>query len=77
VAIGSSVAYKGASAFVAMPGAVYDLTARAPGSNTALFTRTGVSFVNGRVYTVTARGDITVVSTTATNRPFLDNSPNR
>jgi hypothetical protein len=27
--------------------------------------------------TITARGDITVVSTTATNRPFLDNTANR
>jgi hypothetical protein len=36
-----------------------------------------VSFVINHVYTVTARGDMTVVSTSATNRPFLDNTANR
>ena len=75
--IGSNVAYKGASAFVAVPGAFYDLTARYAGSNTAIIVQKGVSFSLGRVYTVTARGDMTVVSTTATNRPILDVSPNR
>jgi len=43
--------------------------------------RTGVSFVGGRVYTITARGDITVAPTTtgcaATNRTCLDNTANR
>jgi len=37
----------------------------------------GVSFIGGRVYTIGARGDITITSTTATNRPFLDNTANR
>ena len=77
VAIGSSIAYKGASTFVTMPGAAYDLTARAPGSNTALFTLAATSFVAGRVYTVTARGDMTVTSTTATTRPILSSNVNR
>jgi len=77
LAIGSAIAYKAGGAFVTMPGAVYDLSVRAPGSNTVLFNRTGVSFVAGRVYTVSARGDMTVTSTTATNRPFLDNTLNR
>ena len=77
VALGTAVAYKSASPFKALPGAIYDLTARYTGSNTAIFNRTGVSFVVGRVYTVSARGDMTVVSTTATNRPFLDNTANR
>jgi hypothetical protein len=36
-----------------------------------------VSFNGGKVYTIGARGDITVVSTTATNRPFLDNTANQ
>ena len=40
-------------------------------------TRTGVSFLGGRIYTIGARGDITVTSTTATNRPILDNTANR
>jgi len=77
VAVGTSIAYKAGGAFITMPGAVYDLSVRAPGSNTVLFNRTGVSLVAGRVYTVSARGDMTVVSTTATNRPFLDNTLNR
>ena len=31
----------------------------------------------GRLYTIGARGDMTVVSGTAVNRPFLDNTANR
>jgi len=77
VAVGTAIAYKSGGAFVTMPGAVYDLTVRYAGSNTAVVVRTGVSFVASRVYTVTAGGDMTVVSTTATNRPFLDNTANR
>jgi len=77
VAIGSSIAYKNGGAFLAVPGALYDLTARYSGSNTGVIVRTGVSFSASRVYTVSARGDMTVVSTTATNRPFLDNTANR
>ena len=42
-----------------------------------MITRTGVQFVAGKVYTIGARGDITIVSTTATNRPFLDLTANR
>lgn len=77
VPVGALVAYKGAGVFTALPTAVYDLSARLKGSTANAVTRTGVSFLGGRVYTVGARGDITVVSTTATNRPFLDNTPNR
>lgn len=77
VAVGSAVAYKGGSAFVTMPGAVYDLTARYPGSNTAITVLTAVSFSAGRVYTVNARGDVTVTTTTATNRPTLSSTANR
>lgn len=76
VAIGGAVPYKGAGSFVAMPGAVYDLSTRVAGSNTNVIVRTGVSFNAGRVYTITARGDMTVTGTTATNRPFLDNTSN-
>ena len=75
--IGTEVAYKGASAFVAIPNGVYNLATRYAGSTSNTITRTGVSFSAGRVYTITARGDITVTSTTATNRPFLDNTTNR
>lgn len=75
--VGGAVAYKAGSTFTQLPGAVYDLRARATGATTDAVVRTAVSFVNGRVYTISARGDITVVSTTATNRPFLDNTANR
>jgi hypothetical protein len=77
VAIGAGVPYKSAGAFVSLAPASYDLSARYAGATTNTISRTGVSFVGGRVYTITARGDITVTSTSATNRPFLDNTPNR
>jgi hypothetical protein len=77
VAVGSTVAYKGAGAFTSMPAGVYDLSTRTAGSATNAIARTGVSFLAGRVYTISSRGDMTVVSTTATNRPFLDNTANR
>lgn len=77
VAIGAAVPYRSGGAFVGVPAAVYDLNTRAAGSATNLITRTAVSLLAGRVYTIGARGDITVVSTTAVNRPFLDNTANR
>jgi hypothetical protein len=77
VAVGAELAYKGAGAFTSLPAGVYDLSTRYTGSATNAIARTAVSFLAGRVYTVGARGDITVVSTTATNRPFLDNTANR
>jgi hypothetical protein len=77
VAVGGDVAYKGAGAFTPLATAVYDLSTRLTGSTTNAIVRTGVSFLGGRVYTIGARGDITIVSTTATNRPVLDNSANR
>jgi hypothetical protein len=76
-AIGGAVAYKAAGAFVSVPGAVYDLSTRVSGATTDAITRTQVSLVAGRVYTISARGDMTVTSTTATNRPFLDNTANQ
>jgi hypothetical protein len=66
VAVGGAIAYKAAGAFVTMPGAVYDLTARYPGSNTAVIARTGVSFSASRVYTISAR-----------TGSVLDNTANR
>ena len=77
VAVGAEVAYKAGGAFTALAGGVYDLSTRYAGVSTSAISRTGVSFVAGRVYTIGARGDITVTSTTATNRPFLDNTANR
>jgi Domain of unknown function (DUF4397) len=76
-AAGAAVAYKAGGAFTALPEGVYDLSTRVAGSATNVISRTAVSFSAGRVYTVGARGDITVTSSTATNRPFLDNTLNR
>ena len=75
-ALGAAVAYKSAGAFTSLAPGFYDLSARVPGAATDAIVRTGVSFVGGRVYSISARGDITVTSTTATNRPFLDNTAN-
>lgn len=75
--IGSEVAYTAAGAFASLPPGSYDLRTRAAGSTTDLIVRTVVPFEAGHVYTITARGDMTVTSGTATNRPFLDNTANR
>jgi hypothetical protein len=75
--LGAAVAYKSAGTFTALPAGLYNLSTRYPGSSTNAITRIGVSLFGGRAYTVTARGDITVTSTTATNRPFLDNTASR
>jgi len=75
--VGGAVAYKAGGAFVALPNAVYDLSTRYAGSATNVITRTAVSFSAGKVYTIGARGDITVVSTTLATRPQLDNTANR
>jgi Domain of unknown function (DUF4397) len=77
VPVGGAVAYKGGGAFVPLPGGVYDLGARLAGVSTNAVTRTGVSFSAGKIYTVGARGDITVSSATAVNRASLDNTANR
>ena len=73
--VGAAVAYKGASAFVRVDPGNYDLSAYVSGTTTPVITRTGVAFNAGRVYTVTAYGDMTV--STGTNKPILDNTPNR
>ncbi|MEO7857583.1 MAG: DUF4397 domain-containing protein [Gemmatimonadaceae bacterium] len=77
VAVGAAVSYKGAGAFTAVPSGVYDLSTRYTGVATSAISRTEVSFSAGRVYTVGARGDITVTSATAANRPQLENTFNR
>jgi len=76
-AIGGEMAYKGAGAFVSLAPGTYDLSTRYAGSSTNAIARTAVAFTPAKVYTVTARGDITITSTTAINRPFLDNTANR
>jgi hypothetical protein len=55
---------------------VYNLFAGYQDSTANKISRAGVSFLGGKLYTVGARGDITITSTTATNRPFLDNTTN-
>ncbi len=79
--LSGAVAYKGAGAFTQLPQGVYDLITRYPGAPANVITRTEISFVGGRVYTVTARGDINVAPTATacgnTNRTCLDNSANR
>jgi hypothetical protein len=76
-AIGAEIAYKGAGAFVSIPGGSYDLSTRYTGSSTNAISRAAVAFVPGKIYTVSARGDITITSTTAINRPVLDNTANQ
>jgi hypothetical protein len=76
-AIGAETAYKGAGAFVSLASGTYDLSTRYTGSTTNVITRTAVALVPGKAFTVTARGDITITSTTAINRPFLDNTANQ
>jgi hypothetical protein len=71
VTVGAEMAYKGAGVFTALPGGVYHLRARYAGGTNAI-TRNSVTFLAGRVYTIGARGDITVTSTQA-----LDNTTNR
>lgn len=75
--VGGAVAYKAGSTFVVVPAGVYDLSLRAGASTTNLATLAAVSFAAGRVYTVSLRGDMTVTSTTATNRPILQNNTTR
>jgi hypothetical protein len=75
LAVGGAVGYKSAGAFTAVPMGVYNLATRTASSATNTITRSAVSFNAGRVYTITARGDIT--ATTGTAVPFLDNTTNR
>ena len=70
----AGVAYKAASPFATLPAGLYNLFARYQDSTANMISRTAVTFLGGKLYTVGARGDITVTSTTATNRPFLDNT---
>ena len=64
-AVGAEVVYKGAGAFVTLPAGAYDLSTRYTGSSTNVLTRPAVSFVARKVYTITARGGITVAPSTA------------
>lgn len=70
----AGVAYQAATGFVTVPAGIYNLFARYQDSTADKISRTGVTFLGGHMYTIGARGDMTVTSTTATNRPFLDNT---
>jgi len=70
-AVGGTVAYKSAGAFTALPPGSYDLATRADGSDADVLTRVNVGFNPGRVYTITARGNINDSGTL-----FLDNTAN-
>lgn len=79
-AVGGTVAYKSAGAFVGLTPGVYNLATRYVGSSTTVISRTAVTLSPGRVYTITARGDITVASTSAcaaANVTCMDQSINR
>ena len=75
-AVGTAVAYKGAGAFATIAPAVYDFGARYTGGTTNRITVTGVSLIYGHAYTIGARGDTTVTSTTAASRPILSSTTN-
>jgi hypothetical protein len=76
-AVGGAVAYKAGTALVAVPAGIYDLTVRPTSGPVASFNRLAVTMVPGRVYTISARGDLTVGGTTAVTRPQLDVTANR
>jgi len=70
-AVGAQMAYKAAGEFTALPPGAYDLGTRYAGASTNAISRTNVTFNAGRVYTITARGNITTSSTI-----LLDNTAN-
>jgi hypothetical protein len=74
-AIGGDVAYKSAGDFVTIPGGLYELYTTVSGSATKVIKRTGVTFSAGHIYTITARGNITVSS--GSTAKALDNTANR
>ena len=72
VPVGAQLAYKAGGAFTSVPPGSYDFATRYAGASTNAISRANVGFAAGRVYTVTARGNITVATTVA-----LDNTANR
>lgn len=75
--IGGAVGYKSAGDFIEVPPGLYDLRARVPGAATDAIVRTGVALEAGRVYTIAARGDMTVTSATSATRPIMEAYRNR
>lgn len=70
IEVGSQVAYKSGSGFVKIPPAGYSAVLRLPDRDIVVANALG--FQEGRAYTVSLRGDITVTSTTAATRPMLE-----
>lgn len=64
-AVGAAVAYKAAGAFTAIPEGNYDVGARYAGQSTNVtgLSRTQLSLIGGRVYTITALGNTATSST--------------
>jgi len=77
IPLSAPVAYQSAGAFTTLPFGIYNLYARYTDSTANKFTRTSVTLLPGQFYTISAFGDITITSTTATNRPQLDNTVNQ
>lgn len=75
VVIGGAIAYKTAGAFVAVLPGSYNVSVAGLGATPV--TRGNVALTAGRYFTITARGDMTVTSSTATTHPTLDLQPNR
>jgi len=71
-AVGGEVSYRSAGAFTSVEPGSYDLATRHTGAATNVITRVNVGFNPGRVYTITARGNINTASTI-----LLDNTANR
>lgn len=77
VPIGTAVAYRTASPFVRIAPGAYNLRVRFAGSTSDQVILANMAFEPGRVYTLAARGDMTVTSATATNRPTIEQTVNR
>lgn len=78
--VATNIAYKSASNFVKVPFGTYELYCRYPNSSTNVISRNGtsvVSVIRANTYSFSIRGNMTVTSTTAADRPFIDNTPNR
>lgn len=74
VSLATGIAYKAGSEFIKVPQTTIDVYLRNASSTTNLVTRTAISLIKGRAYTITARGDIT---STGTTKPALDFTSNR
>jgi Domain of unknown function (DUF4397) len=77
VPVGAAVAYKAAGVFMPIDSGSFDLNLRPSAAEAAVVTLTAVSFAANRVYTVSLRGNMTVTSTTAADRPIMQSDRNR